>query len=310
MRALHATPLALFVFSCATLCPSAASARQLSDRLERCLPSPTFAQEVADVRAARGARRLTVDGITFDGPTHMPDTEREALLQRLKATPTADDDGGIQQQEYEIENWWKNNGYFLAEFKIEAAPTARDDVYQHVILKVHVDEGAQYRMGTISFRSAESTEPLVFPESQLMQLVQLRTGDIFATKSIRETIKALNQLYASRGYIDFVVTPITEIDEAAHHRIDLIMELDQQKQYRIGTVEVHAASPKVRDAVHAQLKPGDNLDYSVIPKLLEENAAVLPRDISERDVRLHRDKNLGVVNLWFELEPCPKAAPN
>jgi outer membrane protein assembly factor BamA len=309
MRALHATPLALFVFSCATLCPTAASARQLSDRLERCLPSPTFAQEVADVRAARDARRLTVDGITFDGPTHMPDTEREALLQRLKATPTADDDGGIQQQEYEIENWWKNNGYFLAEFKIEAAPTARDDAYQHVILKVHVDEGAQYRMGTISFRSADPEEPLVFSEHQLTDLVQLRPGDVFGALPIRATLDALLHLYGSHGYIDFVATPITEIDESTH-RVNVTMELDQQKPYRIRNVTVHAASAKVRAAVNEQLKPGDVFDSSVIPKLLKQNATLLPPDVSARDVWLQRDTKLAVVNLQFELEPCPQAAPD
>ena len=111
MRATATTSVLLALLGCAASFPHSASA-QLSERLERCLPSPTFEQEVSDVRAARGARGIEVDELTFDGPTHMPEAERTALLRKLNATPTTDDDDGIQHQEYEIEDWWKNNGYF------------------------------------------------------------------------------------------------------------------------------------------------------------------------------------------------------
>jgi hypothetical protein len=309
MRAIHTTPLALFVFSCATLFPNAAPAHQLSDRLERCIPSPTFAQEVPDVSVQGRVPVIVVDEVVFDGVTEMPATERANLTKKLKAMRVKADDDGLQEQQSVIASWWQDHGYYRAEVRINASPTALEAGQQHVSLTIHVDEGDQYRLGSVNFRSSEPSEPLVFPESQLKHLVQLQSGDIFAAESIRGTIKALNQLYASRGYINFVATPITEIDEAAHHRIDLMLELDQQKQYRLGSIEVHAASAKVRDAINAQLKSGDILDYSIIPKLLKENASALPPDISERDVRLKRDTNLGVVNLLFELEPCPQAAP-
>ena len=139
-----------------------------------------------------------------------------------------------------------------------------------------------------------------------MQTVKLSDGDVFSALAIRDTLDALKQLYASHGYIDFVATPITEIDESRHHRVTLMMELDQQKQYRIGRVEINATSPKVRAAINERLKPGEVLDYSVIPKLLKENASLLPPDVSERDVRFGSDRN----SVWSTCGSISKRVPH
>jgi outer membrane protein assembly factor BamA len=307
MRAATAAPSFLVLISCVTLFPHSASA-QISERLERCIPTPTFEREVLDASVQGAVPTVVVDDVTFDGPNQMPAAERAALVKKLKAMRVTNDGEGLAEQQNEVRRWWQDAGYYRAEFRIQAIPKGLIGTQQHVSLEIHVDEGQQFRTGTVNFRSYEPDEPLVFSQTQLKQLVTLRDGDVFSAASILATLDALRKLYASRGHIDFVATPITEINEATH-RIDLMMELDQQKPYRIGSVYVRAASPKVRETINAQVKPGDVLDYSIIPKLLKQNASLLPPDISERDVRLERDTTLGIVNLWFELEPCPQAAP-
>jgi outer membrane protein assembly factor BamA len=230
------------------------------------------------------------------------------LVRKLSMRVNDDDDGRTEQQA-EIEKWWRDSGYFHVETRIQALPTALDAAQQHVLLKIHVDEGAQYRLGgSVGFRSSEPEQPLVFPESRLMQTVKLGDGDVFSSLAIRGTLDALKQLYASHGYIDFVATPITEIDETTR-RVTLMMELDQEKQYRVGRVEIHATSPQVRAAIAAKLKTGDIFDRSALQDVLKQNASLLPPDVSERDVSLGRDKRLGMVNLWFDLETCPQSPP-
>lgn len=294
----------LAFFGCFAAFPHSTAA-QLSERLERCLPTPTFAHEVEDVRAARGVPNVVVvDEVLFDGTNQMPAAERVALVKKLKAMHVTNDEDGVTEQEYEIEKWWKDNGYFRAELRIQAVPTVLDGTNQHVSLTIHVDEGAQYRLGSVNFRSSEPDQALVFPLNQLMETVKMRESDIFSSARLRDTLEQLKRLYVSHGYIDFVTTPITEINEATHHRIDLMLELDQEKQYRIGSVEVHAANPRVRDAIAAQIKTGDIFDDTTLRGVLKQNAPLLPPDISERDVKFGRDKKLGVVNLWFELESC------
>jgi hypothetical protein len=307
MRAIHATPLALSVLSCATLCPSAVSGHQLSARLQRCIPTATSEHEVLDVSVQGRVPVIVVDHVVFDGVTQMPATERANLAKRLKAMRVKADDEGLQEQQGVIENWWKDHGYFRAELRINALPTALEAGQQHVSLTIHANEGDQYRLGSVKFRSSEPSEPLVFPESQLRQMVQLQPGDIFAAESIRRTLEALKQLYASRGYIDFVATPITEIDEATHHRIDMIMELDQQMQFRIGRVEVLTSNPVVRAAVDAQIKTGEVFDITTLRYVLKQNASLLPANISEQDVNFDRDLARATVDLRFNLEPCPQA---
>jgi hypothetical protein len=55
---------------------------------------------------------------------------------------------------------------------------------------------------------------------------------------------ALRKLYATRGYIDFTPTALREIDDA-RARISLEMELDEQKQFHVGKVEVLGAEPAI-----------------------------------------------------------------
>ena len=166
MRITADTPLVLVFLSSAILCPRAASAYQLSNRLEQCIPSPTFEREVLESSASRGAVTIAVDEVVFDGEMAMPDAERTALVRKLKTMRVKDDDDGLTEQQFEIEKWWKDNGYFLAELSIQALPTALDAAQQHVLLKVHVDEGAQYRLGgSVGFRSSDPEQPLVFPRA-------------------------------------------------------------------------------------------------------------------------------------------------
>jgi outer membrane protein assembly factor BamA len=85
----------------------------------------------------------------------------------------------------------------------------------------------------MQFRSADPDLPLVFSTAQLRKQVPMRNGDIFDVYKLREGFDALKKLYASSGWIDFTPTPDFDIDDAAK-QINLTLELDQEKQYRVG----------------------------------------------------------------------------
>ena len=67
---------------------------------------------------------------------------------------------------------------------------------------------------------------LVFSDEQLRKVVPLQDGDVFNVAKIHEGLGAIHKLYGTQGYINFVATPITEVNRENHH-IAIIMEFDE-----------------------------------------------------------------------------------
>ncbi|MGH9726243.1 MAG: BamA/OMP85 family outer membrane protein, partial [Candidatus Acidiferrales bacterium] len=103
-------------------------------------------------------------------------------------------------------------------------------------ITISIEEGEQYRMGTISFRSADPDQGLVFKTAALQRVFPLKEGDIFSAAKIRKALDNYKKLFGEYGYIDFVATPLTEIDDAKKV-VNLTMEFDQQKQYFVRRIE-------------------------------------------------------------------------
>src|SRR5271156_1117166 len=219
---------------------------QLPPELERCLPYPSYAQEIRDmdeeVAAKMGVKaspRIIIDDVKFDGPIHISDSDRQQLVSELKERSyRADYDWLSEVQEIGIKNVWRDRGYFKVEVSAKEELLRSDSAGEHVLVIVHVDEGAQYRLGSVRFRSSDPDVPLAFPPEELRKLIPMNEGDIFSAEKIREGLEALKLLYGSDGYIDFVAKPLIDIDDGTEHRISLVMELDQQKQFRLAKIEV------------------------------------------------------------------------
>jgi outer membrane translocation and assembly module TamA len=173
---------------CVLLCSSPISA-QISRRFDRCLPYPTLAEEIDDVRdevraqsaAAASAttlsRTIVIDDVKFDQPTRMPASVRERVVAELKMRTFAADSGWLEEIEnVSIRGAWQDEGF------LKVAPTATvqvistDPAVQQVVLTVHLDEGLRYRLGDFQFRSSDPTAPLVFSNEELRKLIQLREG--------------------------------------------------------------------------------------------------------------------------------------
>jgi outer membrane protein assembly factor BamA len=126
------------------------------------------------------------------------------------------------------------------------------------VLTVHLDEGLPYRLGDVRFRSSDPTAPLVFSNEELRKLIQLREGDLFSVEKIREALDAMKELYGSHGYIDFVVSPLTDIDDEPA-RVSLVMEVDQLKQSRVGKIEVFGLNPAREEPTEVEAEAGRHL---------------------------------------------------
>ncbi len=103
-------------------------------------------------------------------------------------------------------------------------------------ISIAIEEGEQYRMGKISFASADPDQGLVFRSDVLARVFPLKEGDIFAADKVRKALDDYKKLYGDFGYIDFVASPQTELDDVKKV-VNLKMVLDQQKQYFVRRIE-------------------------------------------------------------------------
>lgn len=280
---------------------------QVSRRLQGCRPYSQPANGLSDERARSEAPRpprIVVDDVRFDGPA-LPDEINEQLAQVIKNVRTRARPGWIDEvAEILVRGTLQDEGYFRVEPKADAQVLSGDAAFQHVTITLQIDLGLQYRLGEVSFRSAYLNEALAFPLEELRATIPLSEGDLFSAEKIRESDSNLRKLYGSKGYIDFVAEPIVNVDDATQ-RISLIMQLDQQKQFRIGKVKVISLDPTLQPLFESIFRPGNIFNSQALEDFFQENKSAFPPNASLEDMEVeHRDVKAGIVDLRFNLLTC------
>ena len=167
----------------------------------------------------------------------------------------------IETKERWFLSWLTDRGAYLKDtmdLDIERIKAAYHDAgYQDVKVKpaevtlvkdkyldilIEIDEGALYTVGTLKVSG-----DLMLAEEKLLPLVKLQPGDIFSRSELRDSILALTDLYADRGYAYANVAPLTKKDKK-RHVIDLNLEVEQGIQVFVERIEVSGNS-KTRDKI-------------------------------------------------------------
>lgn len=249
-------------------------------------------------------KEIVIDSVSFDGPITLPESIRKKVVDELKEQRfRADSDWLNDIADVPIRGAWQDDGYFKVAASARADLLRADSTTQHVALSVHVDEGPQYFLGHLAFRSADPDNPLAIAPNELRSRVLLQEGDIFAADKIRRSFDSLRQLYSSHGYIDFTAEPEFDIDEV-NRRINLTLVLDQQIQYRIGRMIVLGLNPELERKLMSEIKPGDVFDLALVRQFFEENKSALPWDASLADMKRKPNFKAGTIDLTFDFFTC------
>jgi hypothetical protein len=306
--------LILVLTAASTLFRAPAALAQLPKKVERCLPYPTYAQEVdamfskATLKNVSTKRVVVIDSVEFDGPITLPEQARLKLVDDLKKLEFDANSKWLDEvAEVSLRGTWQDLGYFNVVAEATARDTGGDALHEHVVLTAHVEEGLQYFQGRLNIRSVDPDVPLVFTQEVLRNVYPLREGDLFEADKIRKSLDAYRQLYAAHGYIDFSAEPDFDVDDA-DRRISLTLGLDQQKQFRIDRVEVDGLDPRTESILRSMIKPGDVFNYDLVKGFFEENKSVLPPDASFDDVNIEKNVKKGTASLRFDFFTCPMSA--
>jgi surface antigen-like variable number repeat protein len=245
-------------------------------------------------------RKVIVDRIEFDQPVHLSISEVDQIIKEANEMEMdADSLGWVDNlAEIQLRSAWQDQGYFKIAIDPHAQSIGGDSEDERFLVLVRIlNEGPQFHLGSIRF-----VDGTAFSDDELRHAIPLREGEIFSVKQVRAGMEALTKLYGARGYIDFTVAPDTEVNDDLQ-RIDLVLKLDEQKQYRVGSFEIRGLDPTLEARMRSVAVPGEAINMETITAFFKDNRSVLPpRALDNLEIR--RNVRTGIADLTFDVRTC------
>jgi len=102
-----------------------------------------------------------------------------------------------------------------------------------VDITIPLVEGEKYVLGDMTFRNSTLFRN---QDAALRSLFAMKEGEVFNVSEIRKGLEQLRKLYGEFGFINFVASPETEIDDQAR-RINMRFDLEEGKQFVVRRID-------------------------------------------------------------------------
>ncbi len=274
-----------------------------------CAQSPECVDPSSTVSPASQKTIITIVGVEFRGENPLSEEVRAQLVDKIQqskfmASPEASDKDWLYEVgQVTIGEKLRNQGYWRAYTEITPYLVRAESRERFYALTVAIDSGPQYRLNEIHILNAT-----LFSPTELQKQIQLSRGQVFDVSKIRQGMEAIRRMYVTQGYIDVTAEPETHIDETSKELIDVVLKLDEGKQYRVGTVQILGLSTNPEKLLRSLPQPGQVFDSHSLDDFLKKNKSLLPADASaDKNITIRRDSNDGTVEIILDFRRCSKA---
>jgi outer membrane protein insertion porin family len=110
-----------------------------------------------------------------------------------------------------------------------------------IFVTVPIQEGPQYTVGALTVEGNT-----VFTQEEILLRMPIKPGQVFNDGAVKQGLGRIQLDYGEKGY--FYVTANQVVDRQGEHVADLKIEINEDKQYRINTLEF-AGNSTTRDKV-------------------------------------------------------------
>src|SRR5438874_2040935 len=174
---------------------------------------------------------------------------------------TYDRDKLNEDLEVGIRGMYQDNGYFHVLVKEPVlenidthgnklglpAPVLGKSAGKAVNITIPIEEGPQFRMGTLKIVSADPDKALSLKVDALKSAFPVKQGEIFNVSRLRKAMKDYTNIYGEYGFIDFTPEPEFDIHDDTKI-VDLTLKFDEQKQYYVRRIDF-SGNTTTRDKV-------------------------------------------------------------
>lgn len=167
-------------------------------------------------------------------------TKRSSFLSFMLRDDIYDEDR-LRADEEALRRFYFNHGY--ADFQVVSAFGELDEATNQYTITITVDEGQRYTFGDVS---VESTIPEV-DGATLQSLVETRKGDTYNAKNVEDSIIAITENVAGKGYAFAKVTPRGDRN-FENRTINVVYTVDQGAKAYVERIEIRG-NERTRDFV-------------------------------------------------------------
>lgn len=279
--------------------------------IEDCLPYPTFAQELKQVRDEQSLPlaprpKIKIRRADFNGNVGLPAPELQRIAASLEKLSWDDGADWLLEVKGRLADAWRHRGYFEQKLNVEEHELGRNAQVIDVGLTVHVDAGRQYRLEEIHFLNSKQ-----FSAEQLRRAFPIHAGNVFDTHKIQKGLENLRKLYGGVGFINFIAVPDTRIN-LERRRISLNIDMVEGKQFHISNVSVVGLDSKLASRLleQSKLRTREIFNSAKLDDFFTRNKSALPPHVRSEDdtERLINDADGTVVlrMTFLRFQGCPK----
>ncbi len=171
-------------------------------------------------------------------------------------------------------------------------------------ITITIDEGPQYRMGKLVFRSSDPDQGLIFKTQFLKAIFPLKEGDIFDADKIRKSLDTYRKLYGQYGYIDFTPEPLFDVNDQKKI-VNLTLQFDQEKQYFVRRITFEGNTTTRDKVIRRELLLDEGQIYNNQLwelSILRLNQLGYFDKIKPEDAELKRNVKAGTVDINLKLK--------
>ncbi len=203
--------------------------------------------------------RVRVKSLTLDTngmPLELP--EKKIIKKASNRPGKVFKPQNLQKDWVKMMLYGRNKGY--SEFNLSQPEIKYNDAKNEAFLTYHLTEGPQVDFGTVNFEGNN-----VFTPQELNKQVLFRKGHRYNQKDFDDTISAIQEQYADRGYLQAQVIPVKDIQNGI---LNLTFDITEGHIFYIDHVDVtgYEHTKKYVFTREITIKPGDLYDNAKIKR--------------------------------------------
>ena len=191
--------------------------------------------------------KVRVKKITFLGNKAMGDEELKNFMQTREESYFSflSGSGNFKEINFQtdverLKYFYKTRGYLQINVQNPEVTASEDKKW--IFITVRMTEGPQFTVNNISFNGE-----LLFGESEMMEKLKLKSGDIYNEENLRLDIQTLTEMYQDKGYAFANVLRTLEV-VPGENKVDVVFSFEKGVIAYFGKI-IMKGNTKTRDKV-------------------------------------------------------------
>lgn len=223
-------------------------------------------------------------------------TKEKGILSWMTGSGILDSDAIEEDRKY-LESFYNDNGYVRVNIGVPDIAISKDG--KTLTVKIPIDEGSVYKVGTIDFAG-----DVILGKDELVKKLKTKTGNTFRSSLFHEDVLTLTDLYQDQGYAFCEIVPLTLINESSKS-VDLTYSMTKGQEVYFNRINI-LGNTKTRDKVvrrELKITEGDRFSSSN----LKESKRKLKNTtfFKDTDMKIIKTEDPNKVNVDLTVEERP-----